>query len=106
VPVAHNFTTGFYGCPYRNPRDFEHVIDDDRVVVIRPRHRMPIGFVERRWEKLAPIAELGALRAREVLLGERHPQCDVAARGPAPTAYVSAVRKTLRRYFSAPSQPP
>jgi len=93
------------GGMYRNPRDFEHVIDDDRVVVIRPRHRMPIGFVERRWEKLAPIAELGALRAREVLLGERHPQCDVAAHGLAPTAYVSAVRKTLRRYFSAASQP-
>ncbi len=30
---------------------------------------MPIGFVERRWEKLAPIADLGALRARELLLG-------------------------------------
>jgi predicted patatin/cPLA2 family phospholipase len=81
---------------YRNPSDFEHVISDQRVVVIRPRHRMPIGFVERRWEKLVPIADLGKLRAREVLLGERHPQCDLAARGPAPSAYVSAVRKMLR----------
>jgi predicted acylesterase/phospholipase RssA len=82
---------------YRNPNDFEHVIDDERIVVIRPRYRMPLAFVERRWEKLAPMADLGALRTREVLLGERHPQCDVAARGPAPTAYVSAVRSRLRR---------
>ena len=84
---------------YRNPQDFEHVIDDERVVVIRPRYRLPLGFVERRWEKLAPIAELGALRTREVLLGERHRQCDLAARGPAPTAYVSAVRTRLRSIF-------
>ena len=55
---------------------------------------MPLAFVERRWTKLAPIAELGRLRAREVLLGERHAYCDLAARGPAPTAYVSAIRKT------------
>ena len=58
------------------------------------------GFVERRWTKLAPIADLGALRAREVLLGERHPECDLAARGPAPTAYISAVRSRWRQYFS------
>ena len=82
---------------YRHPNDFDHVIDDERVIVIRPRHRMPLAFVERRWEKLAPIAEMGALRAREVLLGERHRQCDAAARGPAPSAYVSALRKMMRR---------
>lgn len=81
---------------YRHRDDWEHVISDERVVVIRPRHRLPLGFVERRWPKLVPIAELGALRAREVLLGERHPECDLAARGPAPTAYISAVRKMLK----------
>ena len=86
---------------YRNPNDIDHVIDDERVIVIRPRHRMPLGFIERRWTKLAPIAELGALRAREVLLGEYHRECDLAARGPAPSAYVSALRKKWRRYFSA-----
>jgi len=80
---------------YRNPIDIDHVIRDERVIVIRPRHRMPLGFVERRWEKLAPIAQLGRLRAREVLLGERHSECDLAARGPAPTAYVSAIRKRI-----------
>lgn len=71
---------------FRSNRDFDHEISRqyrDRVVVIRPRHRMPLGFVERRWEKLAPIADLGALRAREVLLGERHPATDLAARGKA-----------------------
>jgi len=84
---------------YRNPDDYDHVIRDGRVIVIRPRHRMPLPFIERRWSKLAPIADLGALRAREVLLGERHPQCDVAARGVAPSAYVSAARQKLKRYF-------
>ena len=84
---------------HRNVHDCEHVIPAeyaDRVVVIRPRHRLPIGFVERRWEKLAPIAELGKLRAREVLLGERHPQTEsIAARGPAPSAYYSRLRRML-----------
>lgn len=77
---------------HRTFADCNHVIPDqymDRVIVIRPRHRLPVAFVERRWEKLAPIATLGRLRAREVLLGERHPETDVAARGRAPTAYVS-----------------
>lgn len=84
---------------HRNVNDCEHVIPAEyagRVVVIRPRHRLPIGFVERRWEKLAPIADLGKLRAREVLLGERHPQTDLlAARGPAPSAYYSKLRRML-----------
>lgn len=80
---------------YRNPVDIDHVIGDDRVIVIRPRHRMPLGFMERRWHKLEPIARLGVLRAREVLLGERHAHCDLAARGPAPTAYFSAIRKRI-----------
>lgn len=81
---------------YRNPIDIDHVITDERVIVIRPRHRMPLGFLERRWSKLAPIADLGRLRAREVLLGERHAECDLAARGLAPTAYLSAIRKKIR----------
>jgi predicted acylesterase/phospholipase RssA len=37
------------------------------VIVIRPQDRLGIGFIERRWERLAPVADLGALRAREVL---------------------------------------
>lgn len=84
---------------HRHVHDAEHVIPAafaSRVVVIRPRHRLPIGFVERRWEKLAPIAELGRLRAREVLLGETHPQTELlAARGPAPSAYYSKLRRML-----------
>jgi predicted acylesterase/phospholipase RssA len=77
---------------FRNSNDIDHAVDDERVVVIRPRHRMPLNFVERRWERLAPIADLGALRAREVLLGERHAQTDLAASGIAPSAYYSKVR--------------
>ena len=83
---------------HRNFADADHVITDDRVLVIRPRHRLPLGFVERRWQKLAPIADLGRLRAREVLLGERYAETDLAARGKAPTAYVSWMfRKRTKR---------
>lgn len=81
---------------FRSANDIEHIVRDERVIVIRPRHRMPVAFVERRWSRLAPIADLGALRAREVLLGERHAATDLAARGPAPSAYVSKVRSWFR----------
>ncbi len=89
---------------HRNIDDCEHIIPKeyaDRVIIIRPRHRLPLGFVERRWEKLVPIANLGALRTREVLLGERHAECDLAAPGKAPSFYFSKARhwivKTSRR---------
>lgn len=65
------------GHPYRNPRDTEHVIPapfSDRVVTIRPRHLLPCSFTERRWPVLYQTIELGRLRAREVLLGETHPE--------------------------------
>lgn len=84
---------------YRNADDFDHAIPEpyrDRVVVIRPRHRLPIGFVERRWERLAPIMDLGALRAREVLLGERHPETDIGAKGPALTVQLARLRRRWR----------
>ncbi|HEX9162905.1 MAG TPA: patatin-like phospholipase family protein [Thermoanaerobaculia bacterium] len=81
---------------FRNGKDFNHVVRDERVIVIRPRHRLPLSFVERRWDRLAPIADLGALRAREILLGERHPQTDLAAKGSAPSFYYSKVRNWLR----------
>lgn len=85
---------------FKHRDDYDHEIVPelrDRVVVIRPRHRLPIGFVERRWNRLLPIANLGALRAREVLLGERHPETDLAAKGRAPSAYVSGLRTWVRR---------
>jgi predicted acylesterase/phospholipase RssA len=85
---------------YRHPDDFEHEIAPeyrDRVVVFRPRHRMPLNFVERRWSKVSPIADLGALRAREILLGERHPETDLAATGRAFSAHLVTVRDVVRR---------
>ena len=77
---------------HRNFAEADHVIPAayrDRVIVIRPRHRLPLAFIERRWHKLSQIADLGRLRAREVLLGERHPETDLAAFGKAPSAYIS-----------------
>ena len=88
---------------YRHGDDFHHEIAPeyrDRVVVIRPRHRMPIGFVERRWAKLFPIANLGALRTREVLLGEHYAECDLAANGRAFSAHLVTVRDLIRRASS------
>jgi predicted acylesterase/phospholipase RssA len=63
------------GKPYRNPEDPEHVIPPqfrERMVVIRPRHRLTASWTERRWPILLQTMELGRLRAREELLGERH----------------------------------
>lgn len=81
---------------FRNSRDIDHVIKDDRVVVIRPRHRMPLAFVERRWSRLSTFADLGKLRAREVLLDERYAETDIAARGPAPSAYYSRMKQWFK----------
>jgi len=90
---------------YRSPRDTEHAIPAalrDRVIVIRPRHRLPVAFTEKRWPVLRDIVELGRLRAREVLLGERHPETDVRAAGTSPTILLS---RFLRRSPAMPASP-
>jgi len=69
----------------------------DRAVIIRPRHRLPIAFIELRWSRLSWLADLGYLRAREVLLGEDHPETRVRARRKAPSAYVTALARRVRR---------
>jgi predicted acylesterase/phospholipase RssA len=79
---------------FKSPRDPDHALPLEvalRSVIIRPRHRMPIRFAEHRWEPIRGLIELGNLRAREVLLGERHPETELRARGTAPTAILSRV---------------
>ncbi|HWM89347.1 MAG TPA: patatin-like phospholipase family protein [Thermoanaerobaculia bacterium] len=91
------------GLPHRSPHETEHAVPPElreRMVVIRPRHRLPIPFLERRWPVLLQTIELGRLRAREVLLGEVHPQTEVRLDGIAPTALVARLllsRPALRR---------
>jgi predicted acylesterase/phospholipase RssA len=87
---------------FKNPKDTDHALPAalaERAVVIRPRHRMPIRFVEHRWEPLRTLMDLGRLRAREVLLGERHPETDLRARGEAPSVILA---RMLRRRGRAP----
>src|SRR5947209_11631878 len=78
------------GALYRSPKDTEHVVPApfaERTVVVRPRHRLPVGFTERRWLIVRGIMDLGRLRAREVLLGESHPEIETTrARRAAPPA--------------------
>ena len=84
---------------FKSPRDPDHALPPElaaSAVVIRPRHRLPLRFVERRWEPLREVIELGRLRAREVLLGERHPETDLRARGAAPSAVLSRVLRRSR----------
>jgi NTE family protein len=67
---------------YRSPHDPEHVIPPpwrERIVLIRPRHRLPVEFHDRRWPVLTAVMDLGRLRAREVLLGETY--AETGARG-------------------------
>jgi predicted acylesterase/phospholipase RssA len=73
---------------FKRKGDYDHVPTDPRVIVIRPRHRMPIAFTESNWERLVPFIRVGYLRTREVLLGERYPETDVRAKGEAPSARV------------------
>jgi len=77
---------------YRSPRDSEHVVPasySDRTIVIRPRHRLAASFTESRWPVLREVIELGRLRAREVLLGERHAETDLRPEGFSPTALLT-----------------
>lgn len=87
---------------YRNPEDFEHVIPPpfrERTVVIRPRHRPPASFTERRWPILLQLMELGRLRAREELLGERHLETEI--RGDARTLKALLSRLLVTRVLAA-----
>jgi predicted acylesterase/phospholipase RssA len=86
---------------FRNMNDFEHAIPAqyvDRTVVIRPRHRMALDFTERRWDRLNAAADLGRLRAREVLLGEMHPETDVGRPGSSLSLRLARTRQWLRRH--------
>lgn len=82
---------------YRNPRDVDHEIPPefrDRVIVIRPRHRVPFSFTEKRWSRFQQMIHLGYLRAREVLLEENHPETQLRAKNGSPTlALIKAARR-------------
>ncbi|HKR65071.1 MAG TPA: patatin-like phospholipase family protein [Thermoanaerobaculia bacterium] len=84
---------------YKSTRDVDHEIPPqlrDRVIVIRPRHRLPYSFVERRWDKIRNLITLGDLRTREVLLDERHPETDLRATGDSPSLRVLRLWRKVR----------
>ncbi|MEP7010256.1 MAG: patatin-like phospholipase family protein [Acidobacteriota bacterium] len=90
----------------RGPRDSDHRPPADlarKMVVLRPRHRLPIGFIERDWSVIARTIEIGRLRASEILLGERHPETDARAEGRAPTAILADLFGRGRRRPVEPS---
>ena len=73
---------------FRNPAEPMYEIPSpwqERTLVIRPRHRLPVAFTERHWPLLSQIVEIGRLRAREVLLGESH-EAITDVRGEPPLA--------------------
>jgi predicted acylesterase/phospholipase RssA len=78
--------------------DYDHVVTDPRVVVIRPRHRLPFRFTERRWNVLDILARIGYLRTREVLLGEQHQETNVRAEGEAPSARARRILRAIIRH--------
>ncbi len=73
---------------FKRRGDYDHVVTDPRVLVIRPRHRLPISFTERRWKPLTRLGRVGYLRTREILLGEEHAETHLRARGEAPSARI------------------
>jgi predicted acylesterase/phospholipase RssA len=91
------------GGVFRNPAEPMYEIPSpwrERTVVIRPRHRLPVAFTERRWSVLSGIVEIGRLRAREVLLGESYPEV-TEARGEIPFLGMLLARFTRVRAFLA-----
>lgn len=83
---------------YKSTRDVDHVIPPqyrDRVVVIRPRHRVPVSFTEKRWDRLSQLMLVGDLRTREVLLGESHPETELRAKGESPSVRVLRLWRKL-----------
>jgi predicted acylesterase/phospholipase RssA len=84
---------------FKNAEDVDHVIPAayrSRMVVIRPRHRLPVSFVERKWTTLAHLMHVGDLRTREVLLGESHPETELRAAGEAPSVRLARLVARLR----------
>ena len=90
---------------FRHIDDPDHVIPArhrQNVVVIRPLHMLDLAFLERRWPQLAAVADLGALRAHDVLLGEDGEPAG-CHHGRRPTWYIARLRqlsRTLRNRFS------
>lgn len=84
---------------FRNVDDPGHIIPEryrEDVIVIRPRHPLEIGFAERRWHRLVPLADLGAVRAREVMLGEQPAAPDGCSHGRRASGYFITLRQALR----------
>ena len=83
---------------FRNTGNFDHQIPGelaDRVLVIRPRHRLPCGFAERDWPVIRRTADIGYARAREVLLGEARPELTgIRGRGVSPLVAALRFRRT------------
>ena len=80
---------------FKRKGDYDHVVTDPRVVVIRPRHRLPFSFTERRWDVLDVLARIGYLRTREILLGEEHVETHVRAEGEAPSARARRILRAI-----------
>ena len=80
---------------FKRKGDYDHMVTDPRVIVIRPRHRLPFGFTERRWDVLDELARIGYLRTREILLGEEHIETHVRAQGDAPSARARRILRAI-----------
>lgn len=96
------------GLPYRNPREVQHAVPPEylgRLIVIRPRHRLPTPFLERRWPALLQAIELGRLRAREVLMGEVHEPPGVGRDRPAPSDLLARLVLGAWRPMTGPPRP-
>ncbi|HEV7764239.1 MAG TPA: patatin-like phospholipase family protein [Thermoanaerobaculia bacterium] len=88
---------------YKSTSEPDHEIPvalRDQVIVIRPRHRLPYAFVERRWSRHLELITLGDLRTREVLLGERHAETDIRATGEAPSVRALRWWRAIRRMWT------
>lgn len=88
------------GLPFLNPREPRHEIPApwrERTVLVRPRQPVPVTFTDRRWPLLVETMTIGRLRAREVFLGEEHPELAVPPLQPPPRYLRRMLRLVPRR---------
>lgn len=93
---------------FRNLDDSDHVIPEpyrEHVVVIRPRHPLQVSFAERRWERLAPVADLGFRLASKALGGTEFREVADCRHPTSPSRYLMRVRD-IARLARRPQEPP
>jgi predicted acylesterase/phospholipase RssA len=87
---------------FRNIDEPDHLIPDpfrERTIVIRAKHPLDVSFTERSWSVLSLVADQGAARSREILLGQPSTEPVECRHGVSTILYFSRLRRMARRWI-------